>query len=468
MAKFGSSLLLSCGATEWSADAEEVGTLSQGLVVAEHSVVESDGFDFTESAGGVIKVGTSWQTVVVSNIDDGSVLRRDYGCWRKSFQDFRAFNITSTAPRGFDPSVATDWNGTNEMFTLWIDDPGGGTTGSLRLFRSSNPCPPTGNPTWNEFSFPNVVPTIDFPTLIDDIGSEDMWYVAHRTTNGVRRVIVGRFDENSTGIAHVGPYEIPSTGGCPASDRNVRSPRGIMVGTQLWLTYRNSDDNTVEFIKFNTTTNTFLCNSTRVVDYAPIPAPVTCGTCTSPTWVMPTVADGCKKFNRDAKIDVSDPGAAMPVAVVTWSESGSSCPNELRSVIARSVDGGDTWSIRSTSGCKTGVHSSVSFARTPEHGSTLGVVNVVSMRAAGTSPSGGSGLRPYRLRSTDYGDSWVGNWFGSMQTTFPSVNGVGSCYWGDYDGLVSDNASNVLFAFWGDGDNGGNPDWEIRGQGSNL
>jgi len=91
---------------------EGVGASTAALVVAEHTILWTSGYDFTENASGVFRHATDgWETVVVSNINGGGGTRHDYGCYRDAYTRRCDYDFSWYA-MGLDPSVAIDWNGT--------------------------------------------------------------------------------------------------------------------------------------------------------------------------------------------------------------------------------------------------------------------------------------------------------------------------------------------------------------------
>jgi hypothetical protein len=334
-----------------------------------------------------------------------------------------------------------------------------------------NPCPDGCAPdtTWADYDFSDQFPSGDTPWLIDDINNDNMWFTAARYDGNNFRVTVGRFTDLGGAGYDLDWWQMPESGCFGSSNgKNMFQPRGVMVQDDIWISYRNFDDDDIEFVKFDTATTSFPCLTQYDIDpTAPMPIHVSCSLCSD--YMMPDVANGCKRSDYTAAIDVSNPNTATPVAVVPFSQSG--CTDEYEQRIRRSTNGGSVWTEELITGCQTGTHASVAFARTPESGITSSsTVHVMSMHEHGTSPSGRSGLRPVKWVSIDNGNNWSGVFMGTQQVTFPTVPGIGAgCYWGDYDGVVADMANNTMLYFWADGENDGDPHsvWAIRTQGVN-
>jgi len=326
----------------------------------------------------------------------------------------------------------------------------------VQIKRAPNPCPAgCGGAGWDVCAWNDLpgVDRIDFPQILDHPGSEDMWMVANTEAGG--HLLVGR-------IKYQGCQSLTTwTVNCPGlATEYLMRQRATMVGYDIWITYLNWSWRRFEFLKFDTATQSFDCNSRRIV--APFNDFTSSCNCYQG---LEGATDSCLGGDYYASIDVSSPTDPYAHAVVAVPVQGSgACSSDYELRIYRSTDQGNSWSWRLVTGCQNSVHPSVAYARTPEGGSTANLVHVMSMHEY---PNGASpyGLRPVRWRSADDGLTWVGWYIGTAQYSFPDIPFApgGHCYWGDYGALSADMVNDTMYYSWGNGDVAA--DWVIRGQG---
>jgi hypothetical protein len=427
---------------------------SDKAIRAEETTLQIAGIETTEVAASAFRdFNAQWSVVAFSN-QSGAKTDNDYACWRDSYATRCQYDVTWSPAISDDPTIAVDWNSVNEFFVLTLNS----NNTSVALRSTTNPCPQgCGSPSWAYCPWGSTWPGgIDYPQLVDAPNSENMWFVANQNSG---KLVIGRLIADGGTCANTNLTWWDST--CSAlSGDNTRFARGVMVNSEIWMTYYNFTEGNIQFIKFDTSSGAWNCDSKRNI--APIQdAPANCASCSNRP-VIQGVSDGCLRATRGAYIDVSDPLAATPVAVVGLSAQrvGNDCGSPYEGRVYRSTDGGNTWAFQLVTGCQTALQLFPAFARTPESGVSTQTVEVMGMF------SSAGGLFPGRWTSNNLGANWnPGEAIGATQFNFPNIPGAEVCYWGDYQAVAPDLATNTMLHLWNNGDVAA--DWVIRNRALN-